>query len=315
MRINQQMPNLFILGVQKAGTTSLHNWLSKHVEIYSNENLKDVDFFLNPKRKNDPGFHLKNYIKTFNNQKILLQTHVNYILYEKALQQIKKACGNNPKFILVLRDPVDRAKSAYKYFVKVLRETREPEQALIYEPCEIIDYSVANNDFTYIEHGFYFKQLQVYEKYFSMDNLLIINFEDIINKPENVVAKVFKFVGVDPDFIPSFKKLNVTGAVKHKKLQEALYKSSKIKTFFIKVIDPVFNFKQRRKLKQWIMEYNTSIGDSDISFDRKIDEYLFEQFRHDLQKLVTNYQLKFVANWIGKYEKRNLSNYNQDFKK
>ena len=38
-------PNSFIIGVQKAGTTTLDDWLSQHPQIYCYDSLKDVHLF------------------------------------------------------------------------------------------------------------------------------------------------------------------------------------------------------------------------------------------------------------------------------
>lgn len=291
------LPNLFILGVQKAGTTSLHNWLQQHPDIFSDESIKDIDFFAHPERKKKPRKNLEKYLADYSGQKILLQTHVNYILYEDALKNIKKECGQ-PKFLLVLRNPVERAKSAFKYFCKVRRETRTDKQALQYEPVAQLEYSIDNNDFTYIEHGLYFKQLQVFEKHFPLCSLLLIDFDKLVHKPLESLKKIFHFLDIDQSFEPVLKNLNTTGGIKNEKVQDFLYRESGFKKSMIKLLDPIFPFEKRKKIKRWIAERNTSKSKKLDAIDPAIDDFLYNCFVNDIKSLQHHYKLDFASNWL-----------------
>jgi len=292
------LPDLYILGVQKAGTTSLHAWLSQHPEIYSNDYIKDVDFFAHPDRSSDPAKYLSEFVSDYKNEKIFLQTHVNYIFYEKALKRISEVHKNHPKFILVLRNPLDRAVSAYHYFVKVSRETRSPKEALVYRPEERHEFSLDNNDLTYIEHGFYFKQLQAFEKYFSLNDLLILDFKQLVASPQQVLEKIYKFIGVAPGFEPSLNIKNKTGATKFVGLQRFLYGSSGLKRMLVRAISTFYDEQKRKLIKQKISEMNTSEHHEKEEIDNKVIAYLNQVFAEDIKKLKQTYKIGFIDDWM-----------------
>src|SRR3954447_16033062 len=122
-------PNAFIIGVQKGGTTTLDDWLSQHPQIYCYDSLKDVHLFgvlnndeIEKKLLEEPC--------EYNIEPVVLQSAVNYIFYPQLLCAIKENCSD-AKLIVIIRNPVDRAISAYSYFKKMLREQRPIEEALL----------------------------------------------------------------------------------------------------------------------------------------------------------------------------------------
>ncbi len=96
---------------------------------------------------------------------------------------------DSAKIIISLRNPIKRALSAYQYFKKLGKETRNPKLALLYEPKNDLQFSRYNNDFTYIEHGLYYRQLKQCLEYFPMEQILIFDFEDIHKNPEQLLLK------------------------------------------------------------------------------------------------------------------------------
>src|SRR5215211_4470754 len=81
-------PNTFIIGVQKAGTTTLDDWLSQHPEIYCYESLKDIHLFARFKSIDEIEQRLKKEPAPYKNQPVILQSAVNYIFYPQLLASI-----------------------------------------------------------------------------------------------------------------------------------------------------------------------------------------------------------------------------------
>jgi hypothetical protein len=147
---------------------------------------------------------------------------VNYIFYPHLLARIAEL---NPKakLILILRNPVDRAISSYGYFKKMLRETRPMEEALIYQPKEVAEFTKDYSDFTYIEHGFYAKQIKNCLQYFPEEQLLVLDYNDLSKNPSALLHKLFSFLNIDTAFQPDLSPKNITGSVKNQFLQERRY--------------------------------------------------------------------------------------------
>lgn len=295
--MNRVIPNLIVLGVQKAGTTSFHDWLSQHPDVFSNPDLKDRDFFTHPERKNDPVSSIKPYVKNLRDQKFILHTHVNYLIYSEALCNIHMNCGPKIKLIVVLRDPVDRALSAYRYFVKLGREERPIFEALVYEPKRIEGFSYWNNDFTYLEHGFYCEQLEKLLNYFSREDLLLLDYKQLISNPTAVMSKVCSFLGI-PDYEGyDFQAKNVTGEVKYKALNKVIGSSVR-QIRKIPGFDYVFSHDRRRRIKERLIELNTKkTSEIELNVPDQVLVHLNNLFLPDVRKLINEYGFSAAENW------------------
>lgn len=251
-------PNTFLIGVQKAGTTTLDDWLAQHPQIFCYESLKDVHLFARYANKEEIDKRLQQETAGYTSQPIVLQSAVNYFFYPQLLQSIAQYAPQ-AKLIVILRNPVDRAVSSYSYFKKMLRETRPMEEAMIYPPKEATDFNKDNNDFTYIEHGLYAKQVKSCLQYFTKEQLLVLDYNDLVKNPAGLLKKMFTFLGVDADFMPDLTPKNVTGSVKSQLLQETIIKKQgKFRKWAVdNIIDPVFPVGKRKMLKRKLFELNT----------------------------------------------------------
>lgn len=299
-------PNTFLIGVQKAGTTSVDHWLAQHPEIYCYESLKDIHLFgLYASKKEIEARLEKEQVQLYNRQKIVLQSAVNYIFYPEMLQAIKRDAPDS-KLIIVLRNPIDRAISSYFYFKKMYREKRPPEEALIYPVKDHHLFTKDNNDFTYIEHGFYFKQITTCLEIFDKEKMLILDYDELKNDPLSVVKKMCRFLEIDDQFTPDLSPKNVTGEIRNKWLQKNLAHRSGWKTWMINhIIDPWLPAHKRNLLKRKIFERNTVKPVSGNTVDKQretvsadIKKFLKEQFVEDIKNLDKLLQTNYSATWL-----------------
>ncbi len=297
-------PNTFIIGVQKAGTTTLDDWLSQHPSIYCYETLKDVHLFARYKSFAEIEERLKQEPVAYKNEPIVLQSAVNYVFYESMLLQIAQRAPG-AKLIVILRNPVQRSFSAYSYFTKMLREKRSVHEALMYKPKTELPFSKENNDFTYIEHGMYAKQIKNCLKYFRKEQLLVLDYEEL-KQPSFLLNKIFSFLQIDASFEPDLTPKNVTGTTKSASLQKGIIGQSKLKRFLIKYfVNPWMPVTKRKKLKAKLFEMNTGKGagatvdkgmaDKDTS---DIKEYLRTCFAEDTKELDALLQTSFYDKWF-----------------
>ncbi len=296
-------PNAFIIGVQKAGTTTLDDWLSQHPEIYCYETLKDVHLFARFKTFADIEARLRQEPAAYANQPVVLQSAVNYFFYPSMLQQIA-ARAPHAKLIVILRNPVQRAFSAYYYFKKMLRETRPVHEALMYEPKKDLPFSKDNNDFTYIEHGLYGEQVKHCLRFFSKEQLLVLDYEELKN-PAALLHKIFAFLQIKPDFAPDLTPKNVTGVTKSASLQKGIIGQSKLKRLLIKyLVDFWMPVTRRKKIKAKLFELNTGKAPvaaaeaRDTTDTSDIKAYLETCFTEDTQQLDVLLQTSFYQQWF-----------------
>ena len=125
---NNKLPSFFIIGMQKAGTSTLHSLLAQDKQI-SLPYRKETHFF---SRNYKNG--MKWYLNQFKTKSFILRGEVDpsYIFYPNALLNIKRHI-KNPKFILILRKPLDRSYSHYLMSKRRTYEKLSFNEALLIE--------------------------------------------------------------------------------------------------------------------------------------------------------------------------------------
>jgi hypothetical protein len=302
-------PNTFLIGVQKAGTTTLDDWLSQHPDIYCYDSLKDVHLFYRFNSREEMEKRMAIESPPYKGQKIVLQSAVNYIFYESMLQGIQ-SYAPEAKLLLILRHPADRAISAYQYFCKMQRETRGVNEALLYEMKFGHMFSHDNSDFTYLEHGMYGRQVEILLSYFSKHQLLVLDYDDLRSQPQRLMYEINSFLGIDVSFVPDFSPKNVTGTVKSQALQHTVLSHNKYRKWIVDhIVDPVFPVTRRKALKQKIFEWNTdrktkahhlkqSVTDDLIKEDMNtVRQKIAPLFKDDVRKLDKLLHTDFHAKW------------------
>jgi hypothetical protein len=115
--VSDELPNLLILGVPKAGTGSLFSYLRQHPDICPSTE-KEVGFFSPLLKPNGVLPNVESYREYFahcSSERYRLEATPNYCLgHDRVLQAIKRTL-RDPRIIITLRDPVDRLWSAYTF--------------------------------------------------------------------------------------------------------------------------------------------------------------------------------------------------------
>ena len=200
--------NLFIIGVNKAGTSWLNFLLEQHPDIYMSQ-LKEHYYFGNvyPEK-------LEDYHSYFPFEKGLCyygeSTHI-YNQSEKAAKQIQEY-SPEAKLFAIVRDPIQRLLSQY-YFQKqtgVLKESTSIEDVL------------NNPDSPLIRESHYEKSLPVYQKLFGDEKFKIVSLEHSKDDLHGFWKELQVFLDLDPIPFPETqsKSENATGS----KLFRTLYR-------------------------------------------------------------------------------------------
>ena len=205
MRQQRALPGAVILGAQKCGTSSLHNYLTQHPGVTA-PLRKEVHFFdLNYARgerwyrahfgrAGEPGLNLDSSP---------------YYLFHPAVPQRLRAMLPAAKLIVLLRDPVRRAYSNYWHERDKGRESLSFEDAIAAEPGRIdaaqsrladgtLDRSHAHQHFSYLARGRYAEQLERWFGQFPREHFLILRFEDLVEDPLAMLNQALAFVGLPP---------------------------------------------------------------------------------------------------------------------
>lgn len=207
------LPNTILIGAQKAGTTSLYDWLAQHPNIFADKGMKDYNFFANDEIYEEGLKWFEKAFKNHKNEEVILHGHVNYIYFSDISASRIRKLNKNSKIIVVLRDPIQRAYSAYWDAKKVAKENASSFEEAIKKEITYLQDGTLNEraTLTYIDHGYYAKQLSIFYNYFEKEQIKIILFDDLVKNSSEVLKETFTFLEVENTFNPNFSVKNEAG--------------------------------------------------------------------------------------------------------
>jgi hypothetical protein len=190
------------LGAAKSGTTTLYDILRQHSDIYT-PSFKEPHFFDIPENFNNGlQWYEKTYFKK-TDKKIIADFTPSYFFDKNAPRRIFESLGANMKFLVIVRNPVDRAYSHYLHSKRDHHEVEDFEKSLELELSRLNQYEQQSDYLFYLRHsyihqGLYSRMLERYLQYFSLDNFLFISFEDEFLKERDVtIKKILDFLEID----------------------------------------------------------------------------------------------------------------------
>lgn len=215
------LPQVYILGAPKCGTTYLSELLRTHpnfvapiLQMKELEFLQDIRHFSENKQRGLMRILVDVLIGKFNGEhsyrkffplksklsKLRKMTGVDgitadssaiYLYCSNAARRIR-ALTPNAKLIIMLRNPVDRAYSEYNMMSQIGRDGRSFEEAL-HDDLN----GVSKNDYvidTYIRRGIYEPYVRMYFDLFGRDQIMVIQSEFFFNNTAQTMNDVLQFL-------------------------------------------------------------------------------------------------------------------------
>ena len=183
------LPNFIIIGAMKSGTTSLARYLDAHPEIFITR-PREPRFFSDGY---DSG--LDSYERLFEGAaagQVRGEGSTNYSvagLRPGVPKRIAAVCPD-VKLIYLLRDPVERIRSLYRFRLDRKPDLRPIDRAVFEIPV-------------YLESARYATQLDAYLEHFDRRQVLVLSSERLYDDRSQQLSLVYAFLGVDADFVPS----------------------------------------------------------------------------------------------------------------
>ena len=186
-------PDVYLIGAQKAGTTTLAHLLSQHSDICVAKTKEPHYFTGNSDR--GLGWYRQQFL---NRDAICIDASTSYSfapLSKNNSYMIKKQFHNIPqrihalnpqaKFIYLLREPVARVYSGYWHSFNTGREHKGFAEA------------IARDSF-YLDVSDYYSQLSLWLEYFPLDSFLFLLFEQMKQNPQTTITSCCQFLKIDP---------------------------------------------------------------------------------------------------------------------
>jgi hypothetical protein len=245
---NNKLPNFFIVGAAKSGTTTLYHYLSQHPDIYMSP-VKETNYFSTDiypdefkdeykktmrssvnldglmSQHNGNFVHIayirewENYLKLFTGieqEKASGEASTSYLYSKEAAKNIKSTFPH-AKIIMILRNPLQRAFSHYlmDYALGLTKSSFLDvltKKARVNKP----GWGISG---LYIELSLYYSQAKRYFDNFQKENIKVYILEEFTDDFSLLLKDIFYFLNVDDGFRPEkIMKCNTKIAPKFKRL-------------------------------------------------------------------------------------------------
>lgn len=219
------LPDFIIVGAMKSGTSFLINYLSEHPYIKIPEYQKEIHFFdnhfydgINWYKSYFPTKISKQFNKKFKKINFITGEKSPYYIFHPLAPQRIHSLLPKVKIIILLRNPVKRAYSHYNHSVRNNRENLTFEEAIEKEPERLKgekDKIIKNRKYrskkytyySYLTRGIYIKQIKNWYKYFPKEHILVIKSEEMYRNSQEVMNKVYEFLGLPKMKHEQFQKV------------------------------------------------------------------------------------------------------------
>ena len=299
----EKLPNFFIVGAAKSGTTSLYEYLKLHPEVYmapikethhfstdidntkfrpnyARSLNKDLSKFLGSDME-EGIFHAfvkdwDDYVQLFKkveNEKAIGEVTNSYLHSTVAAENIRKKFPD-AKIIMMLRNPVDRAFSHYLMDLRIGYETEDFMPALKKDMARNPKgWGISN---MYIEIGRYYDQVKRFKNVFPENQLRIYLFDDFVENPEATMKDIFRFLSVSEETDIDFGKKYNPSFIPKNKLISRLNTQKRVKDWLKGVLPKSVKSKFKK----------TFYTDKDLPKMKPEErKFLIEIFREDVTKL------------------------------
>lgn len=217
MSLDAFLPNLFVLGAAKCGTTTLHRYLASLPDVCMSR-PKEPHFF-EAEYEHGLSFYQRQYFSHFSGEAVVGESRHRNLYLPYVPHRISET---NPKskLLVLVRHPVERAFSHWHHWYWQKREPLSFADAIQKDMARIeqgLDCDTeeerkawgenlgpderGNTGYgiyrTYVDSGYYHYQIQRYLQRFPRDQLRVILFEDLVGDPARVVTDLVSFLDLD----------------------------------------------------------------------------------------------------------------------
>jgi Sulfotransferase domain len=208
------LPNALIIGASKGGTTSIYHWLSRHPAVCVSR-VKEVRFF-NGHYERGAGWYAAQFAPK-PGRTVLIEASPSYLWDPDVPDRVRSLLGE-PKLIVLLREPVERAWSQYWMKVRRGEETASFDQVVEREAESFglagqmpLDGSVPRLRYgreSYLGKGLYAPQIERWLSVFPRECFHFIRSEDLFRAPAETMSGLLRFLDLPPMKLDGLEPFN-----------------------------------------------------------------------------------------------------------
>ncbi len=292
------LPNFLIIGAPRSGTTTLYESLKQHPQIFLSPVKEPMFFLLDgepahfPGPKNPQGVRgINQYQSLFQGaktEKAIGEASPCYLFSSKATLGIKQHIPD-ARFIVILRNPVDRA---YSHFLFHRMEGTEPledfEAAMDAEDERLrMGWFIF---WCYRGMGYYGRQIERYFSHFSRGQFRFFLLEDLAGRPKEVLKEIFQFLEVDDGIRVQLPlRYNPAGVPKNRWLHDFMVRPNAVKN----LLKPILSTKVQFMLLTHFMGRNLARP----PLEQDVRKRILALYREDILKTQDLIQ-RDLADWL-----------------
>jgi hypothetical protein len=184
------LPNFLLIGAMKCGTTSLADQLTVHPDIFVSDPKEPHFFAWNQHWERGIEWY-ESLFRDAEAAKAVGEASTTYTMHPVAPDVPPRIAQTlaDVRFLYIVRHPIDRLVSHYMHRWYE-GNTSNSLEAAIESDTQLLAYSR------------YHYQIQQYLPHFPPDRFLVLVFEEFTADPVAVHQQVYRFLGVDPSFVP-----------------------------------------------------------------------------------------------------------------
>ncbi|MGK2957164.1 MAG: sulfotransferase domain-containing protein [Acidimicrobiales bacterium] len=267
------LPNFIVIGAGKAGTTSLWGYLREHPQIFMSE-PKELNFFTTEHNWNRGLAWYESHFDNAGNALAIGEvtgSYANWPNFDGVPQRMFEILPD-AKLVYVIRHPIERIVSAFKYMTLRGDEDKPMDEAIRTNPM-------------YLSVSSYATQIEQFLKVYPKERLHVIVSEEMRDDRPATIKRVFEFLGVDSDVELEILKHEFNRT--DRKLREPRALLRRVKT--IPGYKPLVNH-----LPNSLKQFGSRLGTRDIinlEETRLSDEtrsFIEDSLRDDLARLHTH---------------------------
>lgn len=188
------LPDFFILGAAKCGTTSLANHLRAHPDVFIPE-IKEVSYFNIEANWAEGREWYEQWFRDVAGERAVGDATPAYLYVPEVVHRLADTVGTDVRLVVQLRDPVNRTYSHYWH---------RRREGVEHRPLDdVLDEELGGAEgWGYVGRGRYLEQIQRYVDVFGSDSVHTVLFDDLVTRPQEAYASVCRHLGVDDAFVP-----------------------------------------------------------------------------------------------------------------
>lgn len=245
------LPDFFVAGAPKAGTTALHAALARHPALHMSA-VKEPKFFLTqgpPSARGGPGdaqtyrehvWRRDDYEALFAAAPTaaLRGESTPFYLYDRGAQRRIRTLIPDARLIVILRDPVERAHSNWTHLWSA---GLDPVGDFVQACGEEERRSAAGwADFwRYTALGRYGEQLQHLYSVFPAEQVLVLRYRDLVDDPVRTLDRICGFLRVPRGVLTEVPRENVTAHPQRTLRHRAVSRAVRVSTALSAVLPRV----------------------------------------------------------------------------